>query len=95
MGTVKIVDFGFCTYADKTEETTAITRHAYLAPEMSKGKQIDGAVDVWSIAVLMHLMLSGFMPAFDRILNKKSPLGFTEFATVSLPAKQLLLGMLV
>ena len=43
----------------------------------------------------MHLMLSGFMPAFDRILNKKSPLVYREFAEVTHPAKQLLLGMLV
>ncbi len=66
--TVKIIDFGVSKYQRLNEEETAITgTPAYMAPESLVRKEllIDTRNDVYSMGVLLHRLLTGFMPDFD------------------------------
>lgn len=95
MGHVKIVDFGFCTYAKKVEDATAVVRHDYLAPEIGKDKHITKKADVWSIGCLMHLLLSGVSVDKIRAAKGISPIKYEEFHGISSHAISLMKGMLV
>lgn len=75
-GNIKIVDFGLSnTYAQLREATThtveelktACGSPCYAAPEMIAGSAYSGlAVDLWSLGVVLHAMLSGSLPFEDE-----------------------------
>ncbi len=79
-GRVKILDFGLARFRPWGEETSQTwTRDvagktasgrvmgtlAYMSPEQALGKEVDGRSDVFSLAALIHELLSG-APPFQR-----------------------------
>lgn len=63
---VKIGDFGLAKIIGPTETCTeTYGTLAYIAPEVLMGKPYTKAVDIWSLGVIAHLLLVGFLP-FDH-----------------------------
>lgn len=61
VGGVKLLDFGVAKFSQGDQLTKAGTvkgKPAYLAPEQLEGKAIDGRVDLFALAIVMHEALS-------------------------------------
>ena len=61
-GIVKLVDFGIAKAASKAEETrpgVVKGKYAYMSPEQTTGKQLDGRSDVFSLGVVLWEILAG------------------------------------
>ena len=64
---VKITDFGFAQfYQDESELNQAIGTPLYIAPEIIKKEPYNTKVDVWSIGVIAHILLSGAVPFYGK-----------------------------
>ena len=62
---VKIVDFGLSkTFGPGETCKEPFGTLCYVAPEILIQKPYDKSVDLWSLGVIIHLMLSGTLP-FD------------------------------
>ena len=66
---VKVLDFGLAKSGQ--DETITATRMmmgtpAYMAPEQREGKPADARSDIYSFGCVLHEMLSGVRPAFQR-----------------------------
>lgn len=76
-GVLKISDFGLCANLDKEDillKTQCGTPN-YTCPEILLGKKYDGKpADVWSCAVILFVMLAGFLPfeedSTSELVNK-------------------------
>lgn len=75
---VKLTDFGFATFFDPTAKMDVILgTPIYMAPELCNNKEYDCRVDVWSLGIIAHVLLSGEAPyggkdnaeIRDQILN--------------------------
>jgi calcium-dependent protein kinase len=65
MSSVKIVDFGLSkTFGPGENCKEPFGTLCYVAPEILLQKPYDKSVDLWSLGVIIHLMLSGTLP-FD------------------------------
>jgi len=102
-GTLKIIDFGL-SMKDKTlsHESLAGTGY-YISPEIIKDEIFTKACDIWSLGIIMHILLSGYIPIigdsqdelYSNILNFKGPkLTGDIWRNVSDDAKILLRKML-
>ncbi len=61
-GTVKVLDFGIARAEQRLQQTRAghiKGKAAYMAPEQTRGEQVDARADVWSLGVCLHEMLTG------------------------------------
>lgn len=84
-GYLKLVDFGYAAKLPKGKSTRArVGTPSYVAPEIVRGFAHDGSVDLWSLGVAMHRMLTGVCPFGDapktppakvlqRIKDKRPP----------------------
>ncbi|CEO99397.1 Protein kinase domain-containing protein [Plasmodiophora brassicae] len=65
---IKITDFGLAKYMTSASGpmTTACGTPGYVAPEILKNEPYDGAVDLWSIGVILYILLCGFPPFYDE-----------------------------
>ena len=69
-GVVKLMDFGLAkpllALGDRTatHELTLVGTPAYMAPEQLSGEELDGRIDIYSLACLAYILLSGEKP-FD------------------------------
>jgi tetratricopeptide (TPR) repeat protein/class 3 adenylate cyclase len=68
-GTAKILDFGIARIGDLSERRdvpgeAALGTLAYMCPEHVRGGAVDHRGDIWSLAIVLHEMLSGARP-FD------------------------------
>lgn len=64
-GTVRILDFGVAKMTTgRTLTRTGATPGtvAYMSPEQTRGGELDGRSDLWSLGVLLHEMLAGERP---------------------------------
>lgn len=98
---IKLVDFGL----SKTFGPGEICKEpfgtlCYVAPEILLQRSYDKSVDMWSLGVIVHLMLSGTLPfdsEDDREIARKTiydevTLGHPSWAKVSDDAKDLVLS---
>jgi len=73
---VKLVDFGLSkTFGPSETSTEAYGTLCYVAPEILLQKPYNKAVDLWSLGIVIHLMLSGTLPfdhKEDREIAKKT-----------------------
>jgi serine/threonine-protein kinase len=60
-GALKLLDFGVAKYGAseaRTQNRTVKGKPAYLAPEALEGKVFDGRVDLFSLGIVLHEMLT-------------------------------------
>lgn len=66
--TAKILDFGVAAARDddiKADQTPQVVgTPSYMSPEQMAGRRLDGASDLWSLAVILHRAWTGRVP-FD------------------------------
>jgi serine/threonine protein kinase len=64
-GVVKILDFGLAKTAQSTKLTqmgATLGTAAYMSPEQTRGEEVDGRADLWSLGVVMYEMIAGKLP---------------------------------
>jgi serine/threonine protein kinase/tetratricopeptide (TPR) repeat protein len=63
-GTAKVLDFGIAQIADRTlaDPHTVVGTVFYMSPEQASARPVDARSDVWSLAVVLHEMLTGARP---------------------------------
>ena len=68
----KISDFGLAFEMKEKSNQTGIRAGTaiYVAPELIKAKQYGQEIDIWSLGVLTHVMLTGYAP-YDAKTNDK------------------------
>lgn len=100
---LKIIDFGVSQIiTNQTYMSTAIGTPLYMAPEIFKGEKYDGAVDIWSIGIILYVLMCGYPPFQSdnpiQLQNeiKKAHIEFVEsdWVEVSDSAKDLIKRML-
>jgi serine/threonine protein kinase len=98
---IKIVDFGLAKTLGPTElSNEAFGTLCYVAPEILLQKSYDKSVDLWSLGVMIHLMLSGTLPfdsEDDREIARKTIYQDVTFSNpvwteISVQAKDLIQG---
>ena len=68
---IKLVDFGLSkTFGPKETSNEAYGTLCYVAPEILLQQPYNKSVDLWSLGIIAHLMLSGTLP-FDHKDDKE------------------------
>lgn len=64
---VKLTDFGFATFFKKGESLKQVLGSPlYMAPEIVQEQTYNTKVDIWSVGVIAHILLSGSPPFFGK-----------------------------
>jgi calcium/calmodulin-dependent protein kinase I len=99
---VKIADFGFARYIGDAGLREPCGSPAYVAPEIVNEENYNKAVDMWSVGVTLYILLCGFPPFYDEIMEKlfvqikEGRYDFPDpyWTKVSASAKELISSML-
>jgi len=63
--TLKLTDFGFAVYYNPKDGLTQVLGSPlYMAPEIVMNRSYNMKVDIWSIGVIAHILLTGCPPFF-------------------------------
>ena len=76
---IKLIDFGFATYAKNLEfMTEQIGTPNYSAPEIFEDKPYTNKVDIWSAGIVLYNMINGMQPfssnektLMDQVLHRE------------------------
>ena len=64
---LKLTDFGFaCFYKSERGLSQVLGSPLYMAPEIVREERYDKSVDIWSVGVIAHILLSGCPPFYGR-----------------------------
>lgn len=64
---LKLTDFGFaCFYNPENRLRQVLGSPLYMAPEIVLEKPYDKAVDIWSVGVITHILLTGCPPFYGK-----------------------------
>ena len=67
---IKLADFGFATFFTPTDGLQQrLGSPMYMAPELVLEQKYDAKVDIWSIGVITHILLTGCPPFFGQSKN--------------------------
>jgi len=101
LGFLKLIDFGSAKVVTGRTRTVIGTPQ-FMAPEIVLGKAYSGAVDLWSLGVLLYDMLCGGVPwgegqediflVFQQVLS--APLTFPDFVPEDSPVRSLIAQLL-
>lgn len=89
---IKLADFGFAVNLSGRKENKKLGSPLFMAPEVLRGDNYTTKVDIWSIGVIVHLLLTGRPTAtgtskeefMDNIRDKEPKiLGFIEEPALS------------
>ncbi|MEJ2613520.1 MAG: protein kinase [Ignavibacteriaceae bacterium] len=61
-GVVKILDFGLAKTKGQSHLTQMGTTIGTIAPEQTRGEEVDQRTDIWSLGVVIYEMLTGKLP---------------------------------
>lgn len=94
---VKIVDFGLAKFLGPGELVDeGVGTIYYAAPELFRGEKYGKAVDLWSLGVIVHILLVGKLPFYQKdndkeivnqILNKEIDYNGHDWKLISPEAK--------
>lgn len=102
-GELKIIDFGFSVETDTLLNDSLVGTSYYIAPEIITNGIFTTKCDIWSLGIIMHAMISGYIPIcgrsleeiYNHIKNYKGPTFNTNiWNNISNDAKDLLKKML-
>ncbi|KAH7297946.1 hypothetical protein KP509_25G020300 [Ceratopteris richardii] len=99
---LKLADFGASADFSHDRYSNVEGTPCYVAPEVLTGTGYDEKIDVWSLGVLFHVILSGYAPfygdseadIFRNIKRRSLNLNRSPWHEISAGAKDLLRGML-
>ena len=64
---LKLTDFGFaCFYNSDKKLKQVLGSPLYMAPEIVREQPYDKGVDIWSVGVIAHILLSGCPPFYGK-----------------------------
>lgn len=64
---LKLTDFGFaCFYRPERGLKQVLGSPLYMAPEIVREEQYDKKVDIWSVGIIAHILLSGCPPFYGK-----------------------------
>jgi eukaryotic-like serine/threonine-protein kinase len=81
-----LTDFGaaYSDFRDKDEERKIIGTPAYMSPEQLNGLRIDGRSDLFSLAVTIYHLLTGYQPFSGEKLSEMKNNVLTQEVDVSI-----------
>ncbi|OQS03524.1 hypothetical protein THRCLA_04158 [Thraustotheca clavata] len=87
--TVQLADFGFSAKSKHRLQRYCGTK-GYMAPEIRANKFYDHSIDIWSLGITMHALLTGKVPSNGKLtIDRLSPM-LQKYPNKRLTAKQLL-----
>lgn len=99
--TIKVADFGLSRMFAEGGLNTYCGSPEYVAPEVLECQPYGGAVDLWSVGVITYILLTGFLPFYDKTHAvlfqkiKKVDYNWDECPEISEDAKDFIEHLLV
>ena len=85
-GLLKIIDFGLACLAETAKKDSEIRGTPYyMSPEAMKGEISDQRTDIYSLSIMMHEFLTGFLPRHDGDEQPENILDYRPLPYAELP----------